>query len=375
MRIAINGTAAVTGGGITYLLNFLPALARLANDHEYYILLSGRQDALKFDLPARFHMHRIFFPGNSAFARLVWEQTVLPAWLRQQKVDVLYAPAGIAPLCAQCPIVLAVRNPVPHADFYPSSRPYLVMYRRVLSLLTRLSSRKSSRVLFVSQTSAQQIGDRLAIPHRKRAVVYHGLSEIFRETSSAASSTLHQYGLEDQHYVLFVSALYPHKNLETLIEAFAHWNEPSYHLVIAGRLWDKHYYSNILTIVSRWQLAERIRFLGEVPYPDLPALYRAAAVFVFPSILETFGHPLVEAMASGVPILCSDTPVTREICGDAALYFAPRNASALVEALDKVVGDSGTLRAEMIARGRHQSSRFSWEHTAQQTLTLLEQTL
>jgi glycosyltransferase involved in cell wall biosynthesis len=120
--------------------------------------------------------------------------------------------------------------------------------------------------------------------------------------------------------------------------------------------------------------AKRIRFVGEVPHTEIADWYRGAELFVFPSFLETFGHPILEAMASGVPVVCADIPVSREVAGDAALYAHPYDATSLARALERGLFEPGTRRT-LIERGRKRAERFRWVDSARRHLELFEQVI
>jgi glycosyltransferase involved in cell wall biosynthesis len=377
MRVAIDATIAVTGGGVTYLLNLLPALAAVDNENQYQVWLSSRQVQIQPRLPSNFRIRRVSFPTDSILWRVVWEQTLLPVWLSRQRIDVLFAPADITPLAAPCPVLLAVRNPWPHATFTPEGTWRAALRRTIQRQLTRLSCRKAARVIFVSQASSDDLGAKLGVPAEKRVLVYHGIGTAFRTMAAAEEAMVEAQGENRRPYVLCVSALYPHKDIETLIDGFARYvsatGDTSHQLVLVGRSVNQRYTESLRSQVRRAGLADRVEFVGEVPYENVREWYARARAFVLPSRLETFGHPLVEAMASGVPIICTDMPVTREICHEASLYFKPRDAGRLAELLDELLNGPPSVRASLSEQGQARASSFSWERTARETLRLLEQ--
>ena len=156
-----------------------------------------------------------------------------------------------------------------------------------------------------------------------------------------------------------------HKNLTTLIQAYARLPASAPPLAIAGA-WDARY-PEAKTTAQTLGLGSRVRFLGPVDEADLPALYTAATAFVFPSFYEGFGLPVLEAMACGTPVACSNVSSLPEVAGDAALLFAPGDARALAGALERLIEDHA-LRAELRQLGLAQAARFTWAHTAAATL-------
>ena len=138
-------------------------------------------------------------------------------------------------------------------------------------------------------------------------------------------------------------------------------------------MWDRRYPEPQLQ-VKALGLEDRVRFLGTVPEDDLPALYGGATVFVFPSEYEGFGLPVLEAMACGTPVACSNTSSLPEVAGDAVLYFDPTNIESMAHTLDRMLADA-ELRADLRERGLARASDFSWERTAQETLKVYRKAL
>ncbi|MBI4454642.1 MAG: glycosyltransferase family 4 protein [Acidobacteria bacterium] len=370
IRIAIDATSAVTGGGMTHLLNLLPALADIDQANTYWILLSSWQTGMELDLPSRFKVKRIHFPKPTKLCRLAWQQFVLPIFLARRGVDALLSPTDVAPLLGVIPTVLGIRNPNPY--WGPEATTRLGRIREsVQPRLTRFSARKATRLFFVTEYSRQVISSKLGLPLNKSRVIYHGVSRAFSD-GHAVSGSLQSF--EGSHpYILCVSAVRVHKDYATLIRAFKDLvsrHSVSHHLVIAGPVVDPPYYQRLESMLGQEGVADRVHFIGELPYRAMPGLYRDAELFVLPSQAETFGHPLVEAMASGLPVITTDLPVSREICHDAASYFPPGDPRALADKMHLLLSDAGA-RDALAASGLKRALDFSWTKTAQQTLQLL----
>ncbi|MDQ4078327.1 MAG: glycosyltransferase family 4 protein, partial [Chloroflexota bacterium] len=170
-------------------------------------------------------------------------------------------------------------------------------------------------------------------------------------------------------YALFVGTIEPRKNLVSLLKAFRITRErhPNLKLVLAGKKgW---LYEEVFQTLHKLGLESEVIRLGFVPDEDLPALYSAARYFVYPSLYEGFGLPVLEALACGTPVICSDRSSLPEVAGDAAILVAPDEIGALVQAMERVLIDS-TLRQAMRERGIEQARRFSWERAAKETLAL-----
>jgi hypothetical protein len=166
-------------------------------------------------------------------------------------------------------------------------------------------------------------------------------------------------------YFLYIGNLEPRKNLERLIEAFARMPQKDYELLIVGNRW---YHGDAPARKARaLGLNGRVKFMGYVPRSDLPVLLSTATALVYPSLLEGFGLPIVEAMACGTPVITSDNSSMKEVAGDAAALVDPRNVRAITEALTRVVED-GALREKLSRKGLERAAQFSWEKTARLTL-------
>jgi glycosyltransferase involved in cell wall biosynthesis len=255
-------------------------------------------------------------------------------------------------------------------------RRFLLGYRLTREPVARAALRRADRVVFVSEAFRAEVGARLGLDPAKTRVVHHGLSGRFAPNGTGAEGA-GDSGVPDslrgRPYLLSVSTIAPHKNYETVLDAYAdvvrRSDRAAPDLAIAGGIIDPALHAALVARARSLGIAARVHFLGRVPYDRLPALYQHAAGLVLASRLETFGHPLVEAMASGVPVVTSALPVCREICGDAALYFDPDDAPALAEHLSQVLASAplrDRLRTAGLARARH----FSWDRTARDMIEI-----
>ena len=374
LRIALNAMSAVTGGGVTYWRQILPELAALGAPHEYLLLAGGHQGALGEGLPPAFTTRRIAIGRPLGPRRALWEQTGLPRVLREWRADVLLAPNDMAPLRAPCPVVLGVRNSNPY--YGPRGSTWKERLRdRAIRRLTILSAARAARVFFVSEDSRRRIAPILGLSEARSRVIYHGIAPMFLDRAGASGGSA--FPNPARAYILSVSAVRIHKDFGTLFRAFAALRKDSplaatMELRIAGAVIDRAYYDSLQRKIAELGLEGSVVFAGEVRYQDLPGLYGSARMFVLPSLAETFGHPLVESMASGLPVVTTDLGVTREICGDAALYYEPGSADSLLAAMKSLV-DEGPVRARLVEAGPQRARRFSWHETAARTLATLEE--
>jgi glycosyltransferase involved in cell wall biosynthesis len=248
-----------------------------------------------------------------------------------------------------------------------------------MRLMTRLAARSADRIFAVSGATRDDLTRVLRVPDEKVVVIHEAVGAEFavRADELAVDGVIRRYGLR-RPYCLFVGNLEPRKNLSRLIEAFgllrarAGWGAagaPPPQLVLAGtRGW---LYNGIFADVATRGGVADIVFTGYVPAADLPALYAGAACFVFPSLYEGFGLPVLEAMASGAPVVASRVGAIPEVAGDAALLVDARRPQELAEAIATVLTDR-TLRDRLVIRGRARARQFTWETVARQTLAVYE---
>jgi glycosyltransferase involved in cell wall biosynthesis len=247
----------------------------------------------------------------------------------------------------------------------PRNRIFLrVMMPRFLEL--------ADRVIAVSQQTRRDALRFYHLDPAKIHVIGEGVEARFRPDLDPRSvmEIRQRYALPER-FILYVGMIQPRKNLPTLLEAYAaiRPDHPDVGLVIVGaRGW---LYKDVFRRLRELGLEDRVVFTGHVPDEHLPALFNAAEVFAFPSIFEGFGLPPLEAMASGVPVVCSDASSLPEVVGDAALRLPPRHVTAWVRALRRVLVDS-SLRASLRRRGLDRARLFTWEATARKTLEVYQ---
>jgi len=373
MKIAINALSANAGGGLTYLINLLPALDRVDKQNQYLVLVPEDCPIDFSQLPSRFQIIKIHLLYSSAICRGLYEQCVLPFFLTKHKIDVLYSPADMTTLMASCPVVLALRNPNLYTDVDLGWRGKYYLHFFLLKVLARLSIRKADRIIFVSRSSLSEICEKLGIDREKTVVIHHGIGHYFRESPGSAS--LSGISLPDR-YILTVSTIYRYKNFLTLIKAYqlliSRHPECDIPLLIVGGNADKSYYKDMINYIAENGLTDKVILLGNMEYPKMPSIYSRALLFVFPSYLETFGHPSLEALASSVPVAASDLPVMREVLQEAAIYFDPLDVEDMSLKMLLLLRDK-KLRHDLCAKGKSRLEDFSWDKTALKTvLTFLD---
>lgn len=373
-RIAINTLPFDRGGGVTYLENILPELAETGDEYHIFVT-AGDSPFRMFDTP-NVQYHSVHFPTEPLMLRLFYEQFVLPILLWYYNIEVFYSPYGLASVLAPCPTVIAIRNPNPYRRVSGRSKREKLRYW-LQRQLTRLSSRRASRVILVSEYTEQIVSEYFTIDGDKKRIVYHGINIDAFETPSRPPTEIVSQVEKATPYILCVSTIYRHKNYEVLIDGYAALPDAlreQYSLLIAGGYSDEEYFVELRERVEKKAVEDRIIFLGQIDYAHMPYLYSNAELFVLPSKLETFGHPLLESMAAGTPVLAADSASIPEIVDDAGVLFNPDSASELAEQIERIL-TTRELAETLTERGNERVTDFSWEETAVETHRVLQEPL
>ncbi|NJM05888.1 glycosyltransferase family 4 protein [Candidatus Gracilibacteria bacterium] len=361
MHIAIDASRA-TGreqtGTERYSFELIAALARSDRFNRYTLFTNGQPAALP-QLGPNFNVHNVRAPR-------LWTHLRLGPQSLLSQADVLFVPAHVIPLVAAHRSVVTIHDLGYRA--FPESH---TRRRRVeLDLTTRWSVQRATRVIAISQATKDALVQHYNVDPTRVAVVHHGLSAAFRPADTPAITTVcARYGLQ-KPFFLYIGTVQPRKNLARLIAAFRTIAERigAIELVIAGkRGWLTE---QIEAEAAHAGLGARVRFIGFVPDAELPALLSAARAFVFPSLYEGFGMPVLEAMGCGTPVLTANTSALPEIAGDAALLVDPSDTEAIAAALQQLADDAA-LRADLSARGLQRAAHFTWERCAEETLQVL----
>jgi glycosyltransferase involved in cell wall biosynthesis len=297
-------------------------------------------------------------PGRSRLRRTLVEQTALPRLARARGVDLLHSLGSTAPARPGVPSIVTVQDVI--YALHPTAHTRLM--RIGLSVLVPMGARRADRVITISDSSAGEISEVLGIP-RERIDVTH-LAGRPVGPATAERELRQRFDLQDAPVVLSVSARRPHKNLPSLLRAFARLRSRSV-LVLPG--YATPFENELTALASEVGIANRVRFLGWVSDADLEGLYAAATCFVFPSLAEGFGLPIVEAMERALPVACSNVSSLPEVAADAVRYFDPLDVDDIAAAMDELLTDPS--QAERFARaGLERAKAFSWQRTAEATL-------
>ena len=389
MKVVVNAQLLHTGssyrgaGVSSYCRNLLTALAAQTGGHELIAFLNDRN----FRCPQRrpgLELRYTRWPAAAPLPRIIWEQTALPLAAGAVQADLVHGLVNTLPLATNAPGVVTVHD----LSFLRLPERFPRLKRLYLTGLTRASVHKARRVIAVSRQTAADVRELLGMDSRRVEVVYNGVGAQFGPLPAAEVSDFRQRMGLPSRFLLYVGTLEPRKNLPHLLRAYAAWQADSVTggevaLVLAGaKGW---HYQEIFDLVTELGLAEyvpgvpseqgrMIYFPGFVPEQELCLWYNAADAFVYPSLFEGFGLPVLEAMASGAPVICSDAPSLQEVAGDAAMIVPAQDRPALQDAFERLFSEQG-LAAQLRERGTRQAERFSWERAAAETIDVYETAL
>jgi glycosyltransferase involved in cell wall biosynthesis len=358
MRIAIDARKLHDYGIGTYVRNVLKQLALQDARNEYVLICQPEDCASISALGPNFRA-----VSDSARPYSVAEQFTVPRDLRRQKVDLFHEPHYVLPPFVPCRSVVTIHDCI-HLRF-PQYLPNKLAHAYARTFLWT-ATHQADRIITVSEASKRDILQYFRIPPEKIEVIYNGIDDRYwtPPTPEEMDRVRERYQLNDP-FVLYAGNIKPHKNLERLIDAFYQLRGEGFEhlkLLIIGDEISK--YATLRRAVHRHKLHKHVRFFGFVPDQTLAALYRLAAVFVFPSLYEGFGLPPLEAMASGTPVVTSNVSSMPEVTGDAALLIDPYDAAAIAGGIRMVLTDA-TLREVLRGRGLARARDFSWARAAQ----------
>ena len=371
MKIGINILFLVAGrgGGIErYLRGLIKGLQTIDREN-HYILFTNKDCKGTFYLTDNFEEHVCNVSARVRPAKILWEQLFLPVVARRKGVDVLLSTGNIAPVLHPFPEVTIMYDLIP----FIMPQTFTVVERLALKTLFYLTAKRSDTIITVSNSSKADIVRRLGVDESKVKVVYGACDEGFGK-AEVDRQRLRRQGIEGS-YILYVASRRPYKNIDGLIRAYRLLKDRysiEHKLVITGL--GGRADPALFSLVKESGLEGDVIFTGFVPDEELPTLYSGAELFVYPSFYEGFGLPILEAMACGVPVACSNRTSLPEVAADAAILFEPSNIEEMAHSIHKILSE-GALKEELIRRGRKRVEEFSWQKTANKVLSVLEETV
>ncbi len=307
-----------------------------------------------------------------------WEQWGLPRIAAREQVDILHCTSNTAPIRSSIPQILTLHDVIFLEDPKPtgsSKNWYQRLGNKYRKAIVPTVAKQCQMIITVSEYEKEQIVKTLPLPSEKVKVVYNGVSERFKQIRDKRmlEQIKEKYRLPKK-FILFLGNTDPKKNLKGVLRAYSIYvenNQAVVPLVIVDL--KQKYLSAVLKELNLLGLQEHIVLTGYIPNRDLPAVYNLSELFLYPSLRESFGLPILEAMACGVPVITSNTSSMPEVAGDAALLVDPKDALLLANDIGAMLSHNN-LRQRMIRKGFRQAERFSWHNTAEQVLQIYENT-
>ncbi|TSC66696.1 MAG: Uncharacterized protein CEO21_99, partial [Microgenomates group bacterium Gr01-1014_80] len=368
------------------------ALAKIDRENQYiiYVRSSLQGETLRSGL-GNFQFKAIKWPR-------LWTQVGLAGQTFKDKPDVLFIPAHTSPLIHKPGLKTVVTVHDLGSEYLP--KMHQLKQRLYLKWITHYQLKSATKLIAVSKATKEDLIKKVKIDTQKIEVVYEGYDkDLFKPVKGdVLVNTLKQFNLVPGEYFLFVGTVQPRKNLARLIEAFAHYSSNavrSKRIKVLARLAESAKRANrsnnniqLVIVGSKGWLSEpiyqlpkklgiedKVKFLGRVEDKDLPALYSGAIALTFPSLFEGFGLPILEAQASGCPVLTSNISSMPEVAGKGALYVNPNSTESIIEGIRRIslpAGKASGIRGKLIKAGFENIKRFSWEKCARETLEVLK---
>jgi glycosyltransferase involved in cell wall biosynthesis len=362
-------TPQATGGTETVARQLIPELVAAAPQHHFTAFVN--RDTIGTPGPWLDLIDAVEVPVR-ALNRIEWvrgEQQLLPGLARRAGIDLLHSLANTSPVWGRFRRVVTIHDLIYHV--VPESRSGL--RARGMRALVPLAARRSHRIIVDAAATRTDLCRLVGIAPSRIDVVPLGFGRPGGGIESVAEPVLRErLDAGSRPIVLSASAKLPHKNLGRLIEALALLPAPRPLLVLPG--YPSPHEAQLIAKAAALGVSDDLRVLGWVSDEELEGLYAAAAAFVFPSLYEGFGLPVLEAMARGVPVACSNQGALAEVGGEAAVHFDPQSAASISVSIQTLLSDA-TLAQRHRALGRERAARYTWRATAQGTLASYERAL
>jgi len=307
----------------------------------------------------------------------LWEQKTLPSAARKAGCDLLHCTSNTAPVFTSIPLVVTLHDIIYMESLsifgkgFSNYQKFGNMYRRMV--VPRVV-RKCKKLITVSEFEKQRIADFFHIDEHKLSAVYNGVSDHFKPVTDPVelSGLKIKYNLPDR-FVFFFGNTDPKKNTIGVLQALSLFNkqmDEKLHLVMLD--YDIKELSKLINETGDPALINYITLTGYVPNTELPGIYSLCKIFLYPSLRESFGIPMLEAMSCGVPVITSNTSSMPEVGSDAALYIDPFKPEQITEAMKKLLRDE-SLRSDLINKGFKNALKFSWKAMTEKVLSIYKE--
>lgn len=353
-----------------YALELIRAIQQLDTQNEYVVFVKPDKDVC---LQSSQNLKIVEVKGKTY---IDWEQISLPKAIEQEKIDLMHFTSNTASVNIKCPFILTLHDIIYLEKFYSKGSLYQVaghFYRRWN--VPKIAP-KAEYVLTVSEFEKVQIQKALGIKYTKLKAVYNAYNQKFRmiEDELLLEQIREKYNLP-YDFIFFLGNKAPKKNMKRTLQAYAEYADEALtplKLVVAES--SEKDVMQLLTEINRKDIFKQIILTGYLPHAELPYLYNLATLFLYPSLRESFGIPIIEAMACGTPVITSNTSAMPEVADDATMLVNPFDVESITQAIRKVLGNQ-KLYNQLKYSGLNRATAFSWENTAQKTINLYNEVL
>jgi glycosyltransferase involved in cell wall biosynthesis len=365
MKIGIDARLYGTkhGGIGRYIENLIKQLEKIDKKNQYFIFLQKNN----FD---------DYNPKNNNFKKVLanfkvygfGEQFIFPFLLNKHKLDLVHFTHFSAPILYFKKYIVTIHDLI--ISHYPGSRATTLnpLFYKIkiffYKIVIKIVASRAKKVVAVSKYTKEDINKLLKINLQKIEVIYEGV-DLPRESKLDCIKVKSDLGIKKEFF-LYVGSAYPHKNLELLLQVMKKVDE-KYQLVLVGR--KNYFYNKLEDEINKLKLENKIILTDYLDDQKLSCLYKSAKLYVFPSLIEGFGLPPIEAQSYGLPVLSSNSSCLPEILGNSAIYFNPNKVDDLKNKLSKIISDTN-LREGLIQKGEENIKKYSWQSCAKKTLSL-----
>lgn len=369
MKIVIKANHIAPGGGLTHFNRICKWFAILKPDWQFIVLGKEGQQELFNEYKTNFEYHYFKKPSKGKFAQFLWEKFDLPKLVKEYSPELFFVPGNYTGINMNCPVVSLVHNIAPFSKRYIANETLSQKIKlHILRFITINSLQNSDGIIFLSEFCRRYFAKFYDTHTNKSATIHHGRPDN-DDLLDDDTAILSNYGITGE-YLLSVSHVFEYKKMKEMVDGYLLALEKNKNLpplIIAGTPYDNNYQNTILRKVEQCGKNHKVRFVGNVPEKKLSALYHNCSAFIFSSSLETCSVILIEAMANGCPIICSNKTVMPEITGHTALYYNPMNVTQLSKLILQVISDK-ELSKQLKKNSITMSSNYSWEKTSVLTL-------
>lgn len=367
MRIGVNTLYLLpgkVGGSETYIANIIKWLIKLDKDNEYVVFINNECRGYFENISP--NIKTILCPINASSRpiRILWEQLVLPFQLKKHKIDLLFSGGHTKPFITLCKSVLVI------FDMQHVNQPYFfsTFFISIVKLIIYISAKTSDYIITISNNSKNELLRHYKLPSERVIVTYLSSDEdvFFKRPVKEVKAVKEKYNLP-KRYMHYAAAPLAHKNHISLLKVLKSIKKeiPDINLVLTGaRDYGEGPVDNCIKTLG---LEDDVLFLGWLSFDEVACVYSGAELFVFPSLHEGFGMPVLEAMCTETPVVCSNIEPLKEIVADGALLFDPYDEQSMEDVIVSVL-NSSDIKNSLISKGAKRAEFFTWQATAKSTL-------